>query len=53
MLWDSTVNKAYRVKGEIQPLQNIVAEGVREDVATFGEEVRGVILIGKRKAVLL
>ncbi|CAM9358663.1 unnamed protein product [Ascophyllum nodosum] len=43
MLWDSTVNKAYRVKGEIQPLQNIVAEGVREDVATFGEEVKAFV----------
>lgn len=40
MLWDNTVNKAYRVKGEIQPLQNAAADGVRKDIANFGEEVR-------------
>ncbi|CAM9139272.1 unnamed protein product, partial [Sphacelaria rigidula] len=39
MLWDNTVNKAYRVKGEIQPLQNAAADGVRKDVTAFGEEV--------------
>lgn len=42
MLWDNTVNKAYRVKGQIQPLQNAVADGVRRDIAVFGEEVRDV-----------
>lgn len=41
MLWDNTVNKAYRVKGEIQPLQNAAADGVRKDIANFGEEVCG------------
>lgn len=40
MLWDNTVNKAYRVKGEIQPLQNAAADGVRKDIGAFGEEVR-------------
>lgn len=40
MLWDNTVNKAYRVKGEIQPLQNAAADGVRKDITNFGEEVR-------------
>lgn len=39
MLWDNTVNKAYRVKGEIQPLQNAAADGVRKDIGAFGEEV--------------
>lgn len=39
MLWDNTVNKAYRVKGEIQPLQNAAADGVRKDITAFGEEV--------------
>lgn len=39
MLWDNTVNKAYRVKGEIQPLQNAAADGVRKDITNFGEEV--------------
>lgn len=40
MLWDSTVNKAYRVKGEIQPLQNAAADGVRKDISAFGVKVR-------------
>lgn len=39
MLWDNIVNKAYRVKGEIQPLQNAAADRVRKDIANFGEEV--------------
>ena len=39
MLWDNTVNKAYRVKGEIQPLQNAAANGVRKDIAAFIDEV--------------
>lgn len=39
MMWDNTVNKAYKVKGEIQPLQNAAADGVRKDIASFGEEV--------------
>lgn len=39
MMWDNTVNKAYRIKGEIQPLQNAAADGVRKDIAAFGEEV--------------
>lgn len=40
-MWDSTVNKAYRVKGEVQPLQNAAADGVRKDIAAFGAEVYG------------
>lgn len=40
LMWDNTVNKAYRVKGEIQPLQNAAADDVRKDIAAFGEEVQ-------------
>lgn len=48
MLWDNTVNKAYRVKGEIQPLQNAAADGVRKDIAAFGEEVSNVPMTRRR-----
>ncbi|CAM9632729.1 unnamed protein product, partial [Ectocarpus sp. 8 AP-2014] len=50
MLWDNTVNKAYRVKGEIQPLQNAAADGVRKDIANFGEEVKAFVALFKRTA---
>lgn len=47
MLWDNTVNKAYRVKGEIQPLQNAAADGVRKDIGAFGEQVNRPIIISE------
>ncbi|CAM9099296.1 unnamed protein product [Ectocarpus fasciculatus] len=50
MLWDNTVNKAYRVKGEIQPLQNAAADGVRKDIANFGEEVKAFVALFNRTA---
>eukprot|EP00752_Nemacystus_decipiens_P011484 g10196.t1 len=50
MLWDNTVNKAYRVKGEIQPLQNAAADGVRKDIANFGEEVKAFVSLFQRTA---
>jgi len=39
MLWDNTVNKTFRVKETIQPLQSSNLEGVRSDVKTFQNEV--------------
>lgn len=35
MLWDNTVNRAFRVKEEIQPLQNSMVEGIKKDVRAF------------------
>lgn len=52
-MWDNTVNKAYRVKGEIQPLQNAAADGVRTDIAAFGDEVRGWLYKQPRTGVLI
>ena len=35
MFWDGTVNKAYRVKESIQPIQNSMLEGIRKDIKSF------------------
>ena len=35
MLWENTVNKAYRVKESIQVLQNSMLEGIRKDIKSF------------------
>lgn len=35
MLWDNTVNRAFRVKEEIQPLQNSMLEGIRKEIRAF------------------
>jgi len=33
VMWESTVNKAFKVKEEIQPLQNSLTDSIRKDVA--------------------
>ena len=35
MLWDNIVNKTFRVKEEIHPLQNAMVDNIRKDIATF------------------
>lgn len=35
MIWDNTVNKAFRVKEEIQPLQNSMLDGIRKEIRAF------------------
>jgi dynein heavy chain len=35
MIWDNTVNKAYRVKENLQPLQNSMIESVRKEIKNF------------------
>jgi len=39
MLWDNTVNKAFRVKENIQPLQTSMLEGIRKEVKQFQANV--------------
>jgi dynein heavy chain len=39
MLWDNTVNKAFRVKAMIQPLQSSMLEGIRKEVKLFNTNV--------------
>jgi dynein heavy chain, axonemal len=39
MQWDNTINKAYRVKESIQPVQNIMVEGIKKDAKTFDQNV--------------
>ena len=39
MLWDNTVNKAFRVKENIQPLQASMLEGIRKEVKQFNVNV--------------
>eukprot|EP01038_Epipyxis_sp_PR26KG_P005405 gene5405-7492_t len=39
MLWENTVNKTFRVKENIQPLQTNMLEGVRKDVKGFNEKI--------------
>ena len=40
MLWENTVNKAYRVKEGLQTLQNSMLEGVRKDLQSFSLSVK-------------
>jgi dynein heavy chain, axonemal len=40
MFWDGTVNKAYRVKESIQPIQNSMLEGIRKDIKAFDSSVQ-------------
>ena len=40
MVWESTVNKAYRVKESIQPNQNSMLEGIRADIKAFQNKVK-------------
>jgi len=35
MFWEGTVNKAYRVKESIQPIQNSMLEGIRKEIKAF------------------
>ncbi|KAJ1439145.1 dynein heavy chain and region D6 of dynein motor-domain-containing protein [Ochromonadaceae sp. CCMP2298] len=39
MLWDNTVNKAFRVKENIQPQQSSMLEGIRKEVKSFNVNV--------------
>ena len=39
MLWDKTVNLAFKKKEEIQPIQNSMAESISKDVANFANKV--------------
>ena len=39
MLWDNTVNKAFRVKAMIQPMQSSMLEGIRKEVKLFNNNV--------------
>ena len=35
MFWDNTVNKTFRVKEAIQPLQNSMLDGIRKEIKSF------------------
>jgi len=35
MLWDNTVNKTFRIKESIQPLQNSMLDGVKKEIKLF------------------
>jgi dynein heavy chain len=35
MLWDNVVNKTFRVKEEIHPLQNAMVDNIRKDIGEF------------------
>ena len=35
MLWDNVVNKTFRVKEEIHPLQNAMVDNIRKDIVAF------------------
>jgi hypothetical protein len=39
MMWDNAVNKAFRVKETIQPLQMSMVEGIKKEVKTFHTNV--------------
>ncbi|GMH57655.1 hypothetical protein TL16_g02438 [Triparma laevis f. inornata] len=39
MLWDNIVNKTFRVKEEIHPLQNAMVDSIRKDIAAFKKRV--------------
>jgi dynein heavy chain len=39
MLWDNAVNKTFRVKEEIQQLQNVMMEGIKKDVNAFEQNL--------------
>ena len=39
MIWDNTVNRAFRVKEEIQPLQNSMLDGIRKEIRSFEQLV--------------
>lgn len=39
MFWDNTVNRAFRVKEEIQPLQNAMLDSIRKDIRMFENSV--------------
>ena len=40
MLWDNIVNKTFRVKEEIHPLQNAMVDNIRKDIATFKDNAK-------------
>ena len=40
MLWDNTVNLAFKKKEEIQPIQNSMAESISMDVKKFAGKVK-------------
>lgn len=39
VMWESTVNKAFKVKEEIQPLQNSLTETIRKDIASYNQGI--------------
>lgn len=39
MQWDNTVNKAYRVKENLQPLQLVMIDGVKKEIKAFDMNV--------------
>ena len=39
--WDNTVNKTFRVKEEIQPLQNAMVETIKKDITGFSNRMEG------------
>lgn len=43
VMWESTVNKAFKVKEEIQPLQNNLTDTIRKDVADYRAAVKSFI----------
>jgi hypothetical protein len=42
-MWESTVNKAFKVKEEIQPLQNSFTDTIRKDVTAYNAAVKSFI----------
>ena len=40
MLWDNIVNKTFRVKEEIHPLQNAMVDSIRKDIANFKSKAK-------------
>ena len=39
LVWDNTVNKTFRVKEEIQPLQNAMVDTIKSDISAFTVKV--------------